>query len=456
LTALTALSDPAPRMSAPARIETSAVALPTRPEFSSARTNYSVALLIVVYTFAFIDRNIVNVLLQPISVEFGLTDTQLGFFGGTAFGIFYAVLGVPIARIADRVPRKRIIAGALAFWSLFTALQAAATGFFTLAIARVMVGVGEAGCSPPAHSIVSDMNEPSRRARALAVYAFGIPIGGALGVLIGSVVRELAGWREALLVVGVPGLVLALIVMLTLPEPTRGYWEGGAAARKQDPQESLFSVFRFLAKLPSFWHLAFAGALHAFYGYGAASFNPVFFERVHEMRPLHYGYYASAIGLTTGVLGTYLGGWLGDRYGARNVRSYPLVPGIGSVLTVPVVFAVYLAPSPELALLVSLISSVASGLYLGPTFAMTQAIVPVRMRAQAAAILLLVLNLIGLGLGPQFVGLLSDLLKPSYGLESVRWALLSTIAIGAGWSAVHYWISARTLGRDLEAQKAIA
>jgi MFS family permease len=430
--------------------------IPTQPEFSRARTNYSVALLIVVYTFAFIDRNIVNVLLQPIAEEFDLSDTQLGFFGGTAFGIFYAILGVPIARIADRVPRKRIIALALAFWSAFTALQAAATGFLTLAIARVMVGVGEAGCSPPAHSIVSDMNEPSRRARALAIYAFGIPIGGALGVLIGSVMRSAFGWREALLVVGVPGLVLSLIVMLTLPEPTRGYWEGGSAARRQVPQERIRDVFRFLAKLPSFWHLAFAGALHAFYGYGAASFNPVFFERSHHMSPLEYGYIASAIGLTTGVLGTYLGGWLGDRYGAKNVRSYPLVPGIGSVLTVPVVFAVYLAPNPEFALSISLLSSLASGLYLGPTFAMTQAIVPVRMRAQAAAIMLLVLNLIGLGLGPQFVGVLSDLLKPSFGVESVRWALLSTISIGAGWSAIHYWFAAKTLGRDLEAQKAIA
>jgi MFS family permease len=303
--------------------------------------------------------------------------------------------------------------------------------------------------------MIADLFPPERRARALAVYAFGIPIGGSLGVLIGSLMREHFGWREALLVVGLPGLVLAAIVMLTLREPTRGYWEGGVVHRPA-AAESLTDVFRFLARLPSFWHLAFAGALHAFYGYGAASFNPVFFERSHQMDPSDYGWYASSIGLTAGVFGTFLGGWLGDRYGVRDVRSYPAVPGIGSVLTVPVVFAVYLAPSAELALLISLISSVASGLYLGPTFAMTQAIVPPRMRAQAAAILLLVLNLIGLGLGPQFVGFLSDLLKPAHGVESVRWALLSTVAIGAAWSAVHYWISSRTLGRDLEAHKALA
>jgi MFS family permease len=429
---------------------------PREPEFSRGQRSYAVGLLILIYTFAFIDRNIVNVLLHPISVEFGLSDTQLGFFGGTAFGIFYAVLGVPIARIADRVSRKRIIAFALFFWSALTALQAAAIGFWTLAITRVFVGVGEAGCSPPAHSMISDMFAPEKRARALAVYAFGIPIGGSLGILIGSLMREHFGWREALLVVGLPGIVLAGIVVLTLREPTRGYWEGGVARSHGQSAESLMDVFRFLARLPSFWHLAFAGALHAFYGYGAASFNPVFFERSHQMDPSDYGWYASGIGLTAGVFGTFLGGFLGDRYGARDVRSYPAVPGIGSVLTVPVIFAVYLAPSAEIALLISLISSVASGLYLGPTFAMTQAIVPPRMRAQAAAILLLVLNLIGLGLGPQFVGILSDLLKPAHGVESVRWALLWTIAIGAGWSALHYWWSSRTLGRDLEAQKALA
>ena len=431
-------------------------ATPRAPEFTDGQRNYSVGLLIVVYTFAFIDRNIVNVLLQPISVEFGLSDTQLGFFGGTAFGIFYATLGLPIARIADRVPRKRIIAIALAFWSAMTALQAAAVGFWSLAITRVFVGVGEAGCSPPAHSMISDMHSPERRARALAIYAFGIPIGGSLGIFIGSWMRELFGWREAFLVVGLPGIVLSLIVMATLREPTRGYWEGGVATQKAAPQESLGDVFRFLSKLPSFWHLAFAGSLHAFYGYGAASFSPVFFERSHQMAPTDYGNIAAIIGLTSGVFGTFLGGYLGDRFGARDVRSYSWVPGIGSVVSIPFVFAVYLAPNAEIALGISFISAVAGGLYLGPTFAITQAIMPPRMRAQAAAVLLLVLNLIGLGLGPQFVGIFSDLLKPHVGIESVRYALLFTIVTGAAWSSIHYWFAAKTLGRDLEAQKAIA
>lgn len=435
-------------MSAPARAP-----LPQSPEFSPARRRYSVGLLIVVYTFAFIDRNIVNVLLQPISVEFGLSDTQLGFFSGTAFGIFYATLGLPIAWVADRVPRKRIIGTALAFWSAMTALQGLAGGFLSLAITRIFVGVGEAGCSPPAHSMISDMHPPERRARALSVYAFGIPIGGALGLLIGGWMRELFDWRAAFMVVGVPGVVLSLVVFATLREPTRGYWEGGA---RKGTGTSIPDVFRFLAKLPSFWFLAFAGALHAFYGYGAAAFNPVFFERSHGMGPAEYSTIAAGIGLTAGVLGTYLGGWLGDRYGARDVRSYPFVPGIGSVLGIPFVIAVYLVSNAELALTISLIPSVAGGLYLGPTFAMTQAIVPPHMRAQAAAVLLLILNLIGLGAGPQFVGWLSEQLKPAHGIESVRYALLYTIVIGAAASAVLYWRASKTLGRDLEAQKAIA
>lgn len=435
----------------------SAPAVPPRtPELSAGQRNRAVALLIVVYTFAFIDRNIVNVLLEPIGKEFDLADWQLGFFSGTAFGIFYATLGLPIARLADRVPRKRIIGVALAFWSAMTALQGAAIGFASLAITRILVGVGEAGCSPPAHSMIADMFPPARRARALGIYAFGIPIGGSLGLLIGGWTREWFDWRAAFMVVGIPGVLLSLLVFATLREPTRGYWEGGARPPAQGGRESLADVFRFLSKLPSFWHLAFAGALHAFYGYGAASFNPVFFERSHGMGPGEYATIASGIGLTAGVLGTYLGGYLGDRYGAKDVRSYPFVPGIGSVLIIPFVIAVYLVADARLALAIYLIPAVAAGLYLGPTFAMTQAIVPPRMRAQAAAVLLLMLNLIGLGLGPQFVGVLSDLLKPAHGVESVRYALLYTIVVGAGWSAIHYWRASQTLGRDLEAQQAIA
>jgi MFS family permease len=271
--------------------------------------------------------------------------------------------------------------------------------------------------------------------------------------LIGGWMRELFDWRAAFMVVGVPGLVLSAIVFATLREPTRGYWEGGA---RKATGTSIADVFRFLAKLPSFWFLAFAGSLHAFYGYGAAAFNPVFFERSHGMGPGEYATIAAGIGLTAGVLGTYLGGWLGDRYGARDVRSYPLVPGIGSLIGIPFVIAVYLAPTANLALGWLLVPSITGGLYLGPTFAMTQAIVPPHMRAQAAAMLLLILNLIGLGAGPQFVGWLSEQLKPEHGLESARYALLYTIVTGAAGSAVLYWRASKTLGRDLEAQKAFA
>ena len=435
-------------MTAPALATT-----PRASEFSPAYSRYALALLVVVYVFNFIDRTIVNILIEPIGNEFGLADWQRGFFGGTAFAIFYSTLGVPIARFADRSRRSRVIAVALGFWSLMTALQGLALGFVSLALTRVFVGIGEAGCSPPAHSLIADLFPAARRGRALAIYALGIPIGGSIGVFAGGWMREYFDWRTAFMVVGLPGVLLAGLVWFTLREPTRGHWEGGAGSANQG---SLGEVFDFLRKLPSFWHLAFAGALHAFYGYGAGAFNPAFFERVHGMGPLHYGQMAALIGLTAGVGGTFLGGWLGDRFGVRDVRSYPLVPAVGAIILIPFVIAVYLAPDGDTALLLSLVPNVVGGLYLGPTFAVAQAIVPPRMRAQAAAILLLALNLIGYGLGPPFVGFLSDSLKPSLGSESLRYAILSTIVTCAAWSTIHYWRASRTLGRDLEAQKALA
>ncbi len=423
------------------------------PEFSHAYRTYALVLLVVVYIFNFIDRTIVNILLEAIGKEFDLADWQLGFFSGTAFAIFYATLGVPIARFADRSQRRRIIAVALAFWSLMTAGQGLAVGFASLALARVLVGVGEAGCSPPAHSMIADLFAPAQRARALSIYSLGIPIGGAIGYFVGGWVRQLFGWREAFMLVGLPGVLLAALVLFTLREPTRGHWEGPRAGTGDG---SLREAFAFISRLPSFWHLAFGGALHAFYGYGAATFNPAFFERIHGFSPGEYGTIVAAIGLTAGVLGTYLGGYLGDRFGARDVRSYAWVPGVGSVVAIPFVIGVYLAPDRWWAIAIWLMPAALAGLYLGPTFAMTQALVPPRMRSQAAAILLLVLNLIGYGLGPQFVGALSDWLKPAHGIDSIRYALMWTIVVGAAWSVIHYWLAARTLGRDLEAQHALA
>jgi MFS family permease len=235
-------------------------------------------------------------------------------------------------------------------------------------------------------------------------------------------------------------------VRLTLREPTRGWWEGGRAAGRPPP---LGEVARVLRARRAFVHMAIAGALHSFYGYGAAAFNPAFFERVHGLGALEIGYWLGAIAATTGVIGTFLGGWLTDRVSGRDPRWYAWLPGAGSLIAVPLVFLLYLWPDGRGALALAALPAVLAGLYLGPTFAITQALVPPQMRAQAAAVLLLILNLIGMGLGPQFVGLLSDLLAPRFAEASIRYSLLGTIAAGALWSTLHYLAAARTLREDL-------
>ena len=397
----------------------------------------------------FLDRQVVAILLQAIKRDLGLSDTQLGAFSGIAFAFLYSTLGIPIARWADRGVRRSIIALSLFAWSGMTALQGLATSFWWLLAARVGVGVGEAGCSPPAHSLIADLFEPKRRATALSIYALGIPIGGAIGLAGGGWLRETFDWRTALMIVGLPGIGLAVLVRLTLREPTRGWWEGGRAHGEPPP---LAEVARVLRRSRAFLHMAIAGALHALYGYGAAAFNPAFFERVHALAPLEIGYWLGAIAATTGVLGTFLGGWLTDLVSGRDARWYAWLPGLGTAVGIPFVFLLYLWPEGHGALALAAPPALLGALYLGPTFAITQALVPPHMRAQAAAVLLLILNLIGMGLGPQLVGLLSDLLAPRFGAESIRWALLWTIALGAAWSTVHYLFAARTLRADLAAR----
>ncbi|MEN8160932.1 MAG: MFS transporter [Myxococcota bacterium] len=419
------------------------------PEFSRAYTRYALGLLLLVYVVNFLDRQVVAILLQAIKEDLQLSDTQLGAFSGIAFALLYSTLGIPIAQWADRGVRRSIISLAMLTWSGMTALQGLATGFWTLVAARVGVGVGEAGCSPPAHSIIADLFAPTRRATALSIYALGIPIGGAIGLAGGGWLRETFDWRIALMIVGVPGIVLAVLVRLTLREPTRGYWEGGRT--EAAPPPPLAEVARVLRMRRSFVHMALAGALHAFYGYGAAAFNPAFLERVHELGALEIGLWLGVIAATAGAAGTFLGGWLTDRLSTRDARWYAWLPAWGTIAGVPLVCLFYLWQDGREALALAALPALVGGLYLGPTFAMTQALVPPRMRAQAAAILLLVMNLIGLGLGPQFVGMLSDWLAPSTGVESIRWALLWTIVVGALWSAVHYFRAARTLTEDLRA-----
>jgi MFS family permease len=337
-----------------------------------------------------------------------------------------------------------------------TAFTGAARTFATLLIARIGVGVGEAACSPPAHSLISDYFPPERRGTALSIYALGIPIGGALGTLIGAWVGDTFGWRVAFVVVGLPGILLAIIVRLTLREPVRGSSESrpGGAPGAPEPDLGVADVLAFMRRLRSFWHLAFACALHAFVGYGAAYFIPSFFARVHEMGLAERGTWLAMLALI-GTIGTFLGGFLGDRLAPRDMRWYMWVPAIATVAGIPLAVCFYLIPNPYVALLVGVPQAIAGPMYLGPSFAMTQSLVRPQMRAVASAILLFVLNLIGLGIGPWFVGFLSDLLRPSFGVESIRYALMSVVCVGNAWAALHYMLAARTLREDLQAKDRI-
>ncbi|MEE2662549.1 MAG: MFS transporter [Myxococcota bacterium] len=422
------------------------------PEITPRYANYALGLLLGVYIFNFIDRQILSILMEKIKEEIQLSDTELGFLGGIAFALFYTIAGLPIARWADRGSRTNIIAISVLVWSLFTAFTGAARNFWMILVARIGVGIGEAGCSPPAHSLISDFFPPERRGTALSIYALGIPIGGSLGTLVGAWVGQAFGWRTAFVVVGLPGILLSLAVWATLREPVRGRSEARAPVERES--ESIGEVVRFMAGLRSFWHLSFAGSLHAFVGYGAAYFVPSFFARVHGMGLAERGSWLAAIGLVA-VAGTYLGGALGDRLAHRDVRWYMWLPGIATIAGIPIALGYYLSPDPYVALLLfGIPAGIAGPMYLGPTFAMTQTLVKPHMRAVASAILLFILNLIGLGIGPWFVGFVSDALAPRYGNESLRWALVSIVSIGNLWSSVHYFLAARTLARDLTVKDA--
>lgn len=418
-------------------------------KLSDGYRRYVLAVLVLVYVVNFIDRQVFSILIEPIKADIHLSDTQLGFLGGVAFAFFYTFAGIPIARWADRGNRITIVTLALVIWSGMTALTGLARGFATLMMARIGVGIGEAGCSPPIHSLISDYFPPERRATALSIYALGIPIGAAIGTLAGGWIGQYYGWRVAFLVVGLPGLLIALLVKLTLREVPRGHSEGLNAAAQQT--ESVGGVIRFMWRLKSFRHLALAGSLHAFVGYGVGLFLPSFFMRIHGFGLAETATYLFLIGLT-GMIGTFLGGFLGDRLGVRDKRWYAWVPGIATIAAVPFAAAFYLWEDPIVALLLAIPGAILGPMYLGPTFGMTQTLVKPHMRAMASAILLFILNLIGLGLGPLFAGFLSDQLRPGFGVESIRYALLIVAVGGNVWAALHYYLASRTLREDLHAK----
>ena len=418
---------------------------PTRSVFSPAVRNYALGVLVVVYTFNFIDRQILSILLEPIKQDLGLSDTALGMLTGFAFALFYATLGIPIARLADRGNRRNIIAWSLTIWSAMTALSGIAQNFWHLLIARIGVGVGEAGCSPPAHSMIADYFPAENRATALGIYSLGIPVGILFGFIAGGWLNEFFGWRVAFFVVGVPGILLALLVRWSLREPDRGMAEGRQA---NADQPGIMETFTYLYQKPSFRHMAIGGGLTAFVGYGIVTWVPSFLIRSYGMDTGEVGTYLGLILGIPGGIGIALGGYLADRYGAKDTRWYLWVVTVALLIAVPITVGVYLSSSATASLLFLILPVLLGNFYQATTFSQAQGLVPLRMRAVAAAVLLFILNIIGLGAGPQMVGVVSDLLAPTYGDESLRYALLALSFVNI-WAAYHYYLAGKTLKQDL-------
>lgn len=408
---------------------------------------YVLGILLVVYVFNFIDRQILSILMEPVRLELDLSDTQLGFLSGIAFALFYATLGIPIARLADRTSRTGVIAVCLAAWSGMTAVCGLAQNFWQMLAARIGVAIGEAGGSPPSHSLIADYFREHERATALGIFALGVPIGVMFGLFIGGWANEFFGWRITFMLVGLPGVALAIVVWLTVREPRKGTATAPAPAR--EAELSIAEVFRFLWGQRSFRFMALASAVHAFVGYGIAQWYPVFFIRSHGLSTGEVGtYLAFVIGLFGG-LGTFFGGYIADRLGKRDRRWYMWLPMAATGLATPFFFGIFLSPGYGMAFLYMMLPTMLTSFYLGPVFSMTQGLVPPLMRATAAAVLLFIINIIGLGLGPQFAGILSDMLQPTFGIESLRYSLL-ILSMFTLLGAALYWFAAIWLREDLD------
>ena len=401
-------------------------------------------MLLLVYAFNFIDRIMLGILVPPIKHEFLLTDTELGLLGGTAFALFYTALGIPVGWLADRRSRVWIVTIALALWSAFTAACGAAHNFGQLFAARLGVGIGEAGGVAPAYALISDYFPPARRARALAVYSFGIPLGSAAGILFGGLIAARVNWRAAFVIVGAAGLILAPLFRLCVREPVRGGLDGpsppAAAPRLRE-------VAQLLAGKPSFWYLSLGAASASVMGYGVYFWMPSFLVRSYHLSLPQVSVCFSALTFVSGVAGIWLGGALADRFGGTRRAAYALVPAVAFLLSVPLYAAGLLAPASLGSLPIFVLPMALALAWLAPTASAIQHLVPAGMRALAAALLLFIINLIGLGAGSYAIGALSDHFATARGTESLRYAMLA----GSGFyllAAALYALGARRLARD--------
>ena len=410
---------------------------------------YALAVLTLVYIFNFVDRQIIVILSEYIIEDLDLTLAQYGMLSGIAFAAIYCVFGIPIARYADKGNRRNVIAVSLTVWSFFTAMCGSVTNFWQLFAARFGVGIGEAGGSPPAHSMVSDIFPVNERATALSIYSLGVYGGILVGFVGGAYLVQWFDWRIAFIVVGMPGILLAILLRLTVKEPPRGFSE----TREDVGSDTSFKdVLALLWSRKAFRHLAFACALHAFVTYGVGNFMVIFLSRVHEMPNLEIGKIYGLVAGIGGLAGTLAGGWLSDKISERtgNRNWYIWIPLISTLAAVPFAINTFLFMDSGLTAALSWALPVFfGGFYLAPCIAMTHGMVGLRMRALSSAVLFFVLNLIGLGLGPILTGYVADLLTPEFGIDGIRYAMTLTILVNI-WCAFHYFMCTRTLKDSLD------
>ena len=412
--------------------------------FTAGYRSYVLFVLTLIYVVNYLDRQILAILMPQIKVEFGLNFTEIGYLIGPAFAVVYAVLGVPLAVFADRHSRRNIIAISLAVFSVMTVLSSFARGFWTMALARFGTGVGEAGTGPSINSIIADLYAPAERATALSFYTAGLNIGLLLAFFGGGWISEHYGWRVAIISAGAPGLLLAMLLVFTVREPTRGLVE----ALPDTAPPSFWSVVECLWSQRSFRWMAIGTSFSSFGGYAAIAFIPSFLKISHHMTPAQIGASLALLTGIAGAIGTYFAGVFADRFGQRDVRWNMYVPIIATFVAMPFIPVFYLSGNLAIALAAAIIPVTMGAAYVGPAYAMAQGLVPLRMRARAVAILLLILNIIGLGLGPPVVGKVADLLQPYFGVEALRYAMLTTILTSL-IGAFCYCRASRTLKSDL-------
>jgi len=418
---------------------------------------YALALLLVIYTLNFLDRQVVNILAESIKRDLHLKDWQLGLMTGLAFAVFYTVLGLPIARLAERANRAWIISGAIAAWSGFTMLCGLAGNFPQLILARIGVGVGEAGCSPPAHSLITDYVPADKRASAIAFYSIGTPLGSLLGMAMGGLVADAWGWRAAFLVAGAPGLLMALLAFTTLKEPRRA-----RPAGTPHTGPGVMEALREILGKRTFWLMAIGASIIAFAGYGNAAFIGSFYFRNHAQEAAATaalfglktaGFLGLALGIIggmAGILGSWVGGQVSDHLARKDIGGRMLIPAVAAVAGTPFYLVGMTTGSMITAMTLLAVPAFLNSMWYGPVYGSVQGLVRPQTRATAAAVILFIINLIGLGFGPLLVGLLSDFYADGLRLgegEGVRWALLTSSASILLASGL-FWLARKTIRQD--------